>query len=95
MSARIAGKEDFNGTVNYSLDLDAPPYATTTNIRNGVSGIMDLYVSPTKVLRLPLIIGKVHYESAVTTEVKGSCEVAMNCLQAGVVTSYTMGADAA
>lgn len=93
-TARLAGTEDFKGTVSYDIDLDALPSSGATNLRNGYSGIMELFISPTTVHRIPVIVGKSHYESAVGTQVKGSCDILMNCIQNGAVATYALAAAA-
>ncbi|HLN30476.1 MAG TPA: hypothetical protein VK395_22220 [Gemmataceae bacterium] len=93
--ARIAGKQDASGTVKADYDSDLSPYAASPNIRNGVSGVILFYVgAPTapvgvtgqqppvqgKPLQVPVIIEKVHYESAVHNQVKFSFEVKLNVI---------------
>lgn len=91
LAARVAGTEDMKGNIALDFDLDQPPYDGSHSLRNGVSGLMDFYVSPTVFNRFPIIIAKVNYQSAVSTLVKISVDVMMNCLQQGNIVRYTLG----
>lgn len=90
-TARIAGKPDFKGTMNYSFDLDNALFGNNFSVLPGTSGIMFWYIGNTnvpgnvlgKAIQTPVIVEKLHFESAVTSEVKGSCDVSMNLLAAG------------
>jgi hypothetical protein len=81
--ARIAGVQDGRGTVNYDFDLDNLPWSPAFRIVSGMTGIVYNYISPISAIANPIIIKKVHSESAVETEVKGSFDWEFNSL-AGV-----------
>lgn len=84
--ARISGRDDWKGTVQADFDLDAPPYLSTTpNIRFGTTGIIRKFVSTTKFIQVPVVIAKVHYESAVQSQLKYSFDVAMSVLAGTMV----------
>lgn len=72
--ARISGLLDCKGTVNADFDLDQPPYGTPPTLLPGTLGIGSYYFSQpnNKFIQIPCIIEKVHYESAVESEVKYS-----------------------
>jgi len=75
--SRLAGVGDAAGTVNADYDLDLSPYRAAL-ITAGISGIANFYLSPTNFIQVPTIIEKVHYESAVESEVKYSFDVKGN-----------------
>lgn len=85
-TARIAGKKDWQGTVQADFDLDDPPYGLAggqPNIDAGVRGVIRKYVSPVaqgKFISIGVIIAKVHYESAVESQLKYSFDVKQNKL---------------
>jgi hypothetical protein len=85
-TARIAGKQDWRGTVQADFDLDVPPYNTNAGgprIRAGQGGVIRKYVSQTaqdKYIQIPVLIAKVHYESAVESQLKYSFDVEMSVL---------------
>ena len=82
-TARLAGKRDAAGTVNAFFDADSPPYLNPPYIREGVSGVMLFYFSSLALgrpMQVPVIIEKVHYETAVAGETKYSFDVKMNSL---------------
>jgi hypothetical protein len=84
-TARITGKEDWRGTINADFDLDAAPYgngAGQPNIRAGTAGVIACYVATdlSKAIQIPVIISKVHYESAVESQLKYSFDVEMSVL---------------
>lgn len=84
-TARISGKHDWRGTVNADFDLDAPPYgngAGQPQIRAGTRGVILKYVSTAldKAIQIPVIVAKVHYESAVENQLKYSFDVELNIL---------------
>lgn len=79
-TARLAGKRDASGTINYDFDANSPTYLTPPNLVEGVSGVMLFFVKPNNPIQVPIIIEKMHLESSVTSELKGSCDVKMNAL---------------
>jgi hypothetical protein len=83
IQARLAGVLDGKGTVQADYDGGLPPYLNPPLIVAGVSGLMLFYVTPQKAFQVPMIIAKVHYESAVQGKVSWSMDVEMNS-QAGV-----------
>jgi hypothetical protein len=90
-TARIGGKPDMKGTINYDLDIDLAPFGATLAMTPGTSGIMYFYVSNTnvpgqilgKAIQCPVIVEKLHWEGAITSQVKGSIDVSMDALAAG------------
>lgn len=84
-TARIAGKRDGRGNVNADFDADAPPYAAVPSIQEGVSGIITEYVSITKFIQTPVIIKKLHFESAVGSQCKWNFDWEMNSLAGSFV----------
>ncbi len=66
------------------FDLDAPPYLLP-QIRFGVQGIIHHFISVTKFIQIPVVIAKVHYESAVENQLKYSFDVAMSVLAGSMV----------
>lgn len=85
-TARITGKRDWRGTVQADFDLDAPPYnnaAGGPNIRSGTRGVIRKYVAPVgqaKFIQIPVVIAKVHYETAVESQFKYSFDVEQSIL---------------
>jgi len=79
-TARITGKDDWRGSVNAVFDLDQPAYSTPPSIRPGVKGIIQKYVATNKVIQIPVVITKVHYESAVENELRYNFDVAMDSI---------------
>lgn len=77
LTARLAGKRDISGTVQADYDLDIPPYGPV-GIFDGLSGICAFNLNPLKAVQAPVIVEKVHYESAVESEVKYSFDVKAN-----------------
>ncbi len=84
-TARIAGKGDHKGTVNYTYDLDLKPYFSTPNIRAGSLGVAALGFDPLFPIQIPQIITKTHYESAIENEVRGSFDFAENIFSGAIV----------
>jgi hypothetical protein len=90
-TARIAGKPDMKGTVNYDLDIDLAPFGATLSVLPGTSGIMYWYISNTnvpgnilgKAIQVPVIVEKLHWETAITSQVKGTIDVSMDALASG------------
>jgi hypothetical protein len=94
-TARIAGLNDISGTIHADFDADAPPYLNPPRITSGTSGwlifvlgappgsVGNLGSSIQRQIEVPIIVEKVHYESAVKNQVKYSFNVKMNVL-AGV-----------
>lgn len=91
-TAKIPGKSDFKGTVTASLDLDAQPWAAPFNVIPGVSAVFFMGISTSKSFQVPIIIGKVHWETSVEKEVTWSFDVEMNIL-AGNLVFPTQGAN--
>lgn len=83
-TARIAGKGDHKGTALICFDLTLPPYGASPGIRFGTSGVFRHKISATTgaagdiFIRIPAIITKVHYESAVDQELRWSVDWAEN-----------------
>lgn len=84
-TGRIGGRNDANGTVDYSFDLDAPTYSTQIAIRKNVTGLILCFVSPVTPIQYPIIITKVHWETQTDTEVKGSFDWAMNIFAGAII----------
>ena len=84
-TARIAGKADHKGTINADFDLDVPPYLNPPGIRFGSTGIILFFFSPSRPIQIPVIVSKVHYESAIESEVKYSFDVQENVLVGVIV----------
>ncbi len=87
-TARLAGKGDHSGTVNCDFDADFPPYRNPPNIRAGVSGVILSYFSAYvlgKPITVPVIIEKVHYETAVGSQSKWSFDVKENIIAGSFV----------
>ena len=76
--ARIAGRTDAKGTINADWDFDLPCYLTPPSILPAVRGLCQFGLGPAKGIQVPTIIGKVHYEVAVQSQVKYSFDVAMD-----------------
>ncbi len=89
---RIAGCNDAHGSTNYSIDLDVLPWLPTFKILSGVTGLIYQYVSPISAIIYPIIIGKVHGEAAIESEVKGSFDWAMSALPQIGSTVYPLNA---
>lgn len=87
-TARISGKPDVSGTINYDLDIDAAPFGASLAMFPGTSGLMYFYVSNTnapigilgKAISCPVIVEKLHFETAITSQVKGSIDVKQDLL---------------
>lgn len=79
-TARIAGKADTKGSVNADFDADVPPYLPPPSIRFGTTGIIQWFVTPTKAVQLPVIVGKLHFEASIESEEKYSFDVSENVL---------------
>lgn len=83
-TARLRGKGDHKGTITVNFDLDAPPYDNPPNIRAGESGRIGFAVDAsnpsTNPVYVPVIIAKVHYETAVEGYLKYSFDVEENVL---------------
>jgi hypothetical protein len=82
--ARLVGRLDAKGTVNADFDLDLAAYLPIPNINVGVRGLTQFGLAPGRPIQIPSVIGKVHYEVAVTSQVKYSFDVSMDG-RAGVV----------
>jgi hypothetical protein len=92
-TARIAGKPDCKGLVNYDLDLDFAPFGQKFGILPGTSGLMFWYIGNTNAqsggtvfgsaIQVPVIVEKLHFETAITSQLKGSIDVSMDLLAAG------------
>lgn len=80
LTSRLAGKLDASGTINATFDLNAPPYLAPLFVLPGQSGVYGKGMSPNsaKSIQVPAIIGKVHYQSGVDSELKYSFDVKMN-----------------
>ncbi len=91
-TARIAGKADHKGTVNADYDADLPPYLDPPRIRFGTKGVILMFVSPNKPIQVPVIVAKVHYESAIESEVKYSFDVEESVLSGVIVYPAAAGA---
>ena len=78
--ARLAGPVDASGNVLASLDLDLPPYAPALSIVAGQRGVALFYLSPTRFLQLPCSVQKLHFESAIESEVLWNFDTKMNAL---------------
>ena len=75
--ARIAGPEDLKGEVTYDVDLDILPHGAP-GIVAGAKGMIRFYVSSLvggKYYEAPVIIEKVHWQSAVQGKLEGSFSV--------------------
>lgn len=86
-TARIAAKKDHRGTVNATFDLDDPPYGAAPNIRAGTTGVILLHTSASlnKPIQIPVIITKVHYESAIENALVWSFDWAENVIAGSLV----------
>ena len=90
-TARISGKPDCAGTINYDLDIDNAPFGTHFSVTPGTSGLMYFYISNTNVgianlglaITVPVIVEKLHFETAITSQLKGSIDTKMNLLAPG------------
>ena len=83
VTARLAGPKDARGTVTACFDLDSAPYnLATPTIREGMSGVVKEYVDATgtKFIVTPIIVKKVHYESAVEQELRWNFDWELNSL---------------
>lgn len=83
--ARIGGPADAQGTVQADFDLDEAPYHDPPSIRPTVRGLMFFHISPTKAIQVPVIVERLHFESAVESQVKYSFDVKMNALAGALV----------
>ena len=90
-TARIAGKADTKGTVNADFDADVPPYLPAPSIRAGTTGVILCFVTPNKAVQIPVIISKLHFESAIENELKYSFDYQENVLAGVVVYPATAG----
>lgn len=81
--ARIAGPLDAQGSVNATLDLDAPPYGAVS-LFPGTKGICAFGFTTTRSLQLPVRVAKLKFMTAVDKEVAYGFDVKMDAL-AGVV----------
>jgi hypothetical protein len=87
-TARISGKPDMAGTINYDLDLDLAPFGVTLSVTPGTSGLIYIYVGNTnapagvlgKAIQCPVIVEKLHFETAITSQLKGSIDVKQDVL---------------
>ena len=82
--ARIAGPLDAAGSVNASLDLDAPPYMTTISLFPGTQGLCLFSFTLTRALQIPVRVEKLKFQVAVDKEVMYGFDVKMDAL-AGVI----------
>lgn len=79
LTSRLVGKLDAAGTVNADVDLNIPPYLAPLFIVPGVSGVVGKTVGPLgRIFQVPVSVEKVHYQSAIDTEVKYSFDHKMN-----------------
>lgn len=82
--ARIAGLQDARATILASLDLDLLPWAAVPKIIPGLWGLIGIHVAERSLgwnpITVPVIVQKIHFESAVESEVKYSFDVQMNAL---------------
>jgi hypothetical protein len=83
LAARLANVLDVKGNVTADFDLLNPPYLNPPAILPGVSGIILIYVSPTRPFQVPCMIAKVHWESKVDGKVSWNFDYELNAL-AGV-----------
>lgn len=74
---RIGQKRDCKGTVEASLDLDLLPW-TNPGIAPGTNGVILVYISPLTPIQIPVIVKKLHSESAVENEVRYSFDWELN-----------------
>lgn len=87
-TARISGKRDASGTVNADFDADLPPYLNPPNIIEGVLGIMLFFYSPLvlgRPIQVPVIVEKIHYQSAVDAKTIYSFDVKMSKIAGALV----------
>lgn len=82
--ARIAGLEDYNGTINLVLDKDALPWGLLILAKAGVSAICVFYLNPVTGIQVPVITQKTNYTSKVDEAVMHNITVLGNSL-AGVI----------
>lgn len=76
VKSRLAGTADYSGTINATFDLANPPYLPPLYILPGMQGIYGKGVSVSgKVIQLPVVLEKVHYQSGVESEVQYSADV--------------------
>jgi hypothetical protein len=80
-TSRLAGKLDASATINATFDLAQPPYLAPLFILPGLSGILAKSVGPgaTRIIQVPQIVEKLHFQSGVDSEVKYSFDAKMNC----------------
>lgn len=80
VTSRLGGKLDASATVNSEFDLNAQPYLAPFYLLPGLSGIYGKTVAPLgpRVIQVPTIISKTHYQSAIDTDVKQSFDVKCN-----------------
>jgi len=91
-TARIGGKPDVAGTINADLDIDLAPFGGTLAILPGTSGIIFFYVSNTnvpgqvvgKAVQVPVIVEKLHWETAIQSQLKYSLDIKMDILAPNV-----------
>jgi hypothetical protein len=79
-TARLGGKRDGRGTIQLDFDADLPPYLAQPNIIEGVSGVVQEFVSPTRAIQTPVIIKAVKYVSSVGAQLKFTVDWEFNIL---------------
>jgi hypothetical protein len=79
-TARIAGKRDGSGNLNFHFDADAAPWQPVPHIVDGVTGVIVYGVSTIGAIQIPIIIEKIHFEDKVESDLLWNFDWKLNAL---------------
>jgi hypothetical protein len=79
-TARLGGKRDGSGKISMDWDADVNTFIAPFTIIEGISGIILEYTSATKFIQTPIIIQKIDFSSATTSQLKYVVNWQMNSI---------------